>query len=172
MAQHGQVLKLRSCRSDGKARWAYRYRVNGSCSKRPQVGGFATREEAERALKRELARFRPGREITLTELVEEYLRIHQAAPSTLEKLGRVRRGDRAAAGRAGGARAGLRSRTSATLSRAEPSWKPANVRRLRSTVGDPVPIADPMPDPTAHAATDGAEARRDLRRPRLPGEHS
>jgi integrase len=86
MAQHGQVLKLRSCRSDGKARWAYRYRVNGSCSKRPQVGGFATREEAERALKRELARFRPGREITLTELVEEYLRIHQAAPSTLEKL--------------------------------------------------------------------------------------
>jgi hypothetical protein len=86
MAQHGQVLKLRSCRSDGKARWAYRYRVNGSCSKRPQVGGFATREEAERALKRELARLRPGREMTLHELVEEYLRIHQAAPSTLEKL--------------------------------------------------------------------------------------
>jgi integrase len=86
MAQHGQALKLRSCRSDGKARWAYRYRVNGSCSKRPQVGGFATREEAERALKRELARLRPGREMTLHELVEEYLRIHQAAPSTLEKL--------------------------------------------------------------------------------------
>jgi len=36
-------LKLRSCRSDGKAR--YRYRVDGSFSKRPQVGGFATREE-------------------------------------------------------------------------------------------------------------------------------
>ena len=108
MAQHGQVLKLRSCRSDGKARWAYRYRVSGSCSKRPQVGGFATREEAERALKRGLARFRPGREMTLNELVEEYLRIHQAAPSTLEKLGRVRRGDRAAAGRAGGARAARR----------------------------------------------------------------
>ena len=86
MAQHGQVLKLRSCRGDGKARWAYRYRVNGSRSKRPQVGGFETREEAQRALKRELARLHPGREVTLNELVEEYLRVHQAAPSTLEKL--------------------------------------------------------------------------------------
>jgi integrase len=86
MAQHGQILKLRSCRSDGKARWAYRYRVNGSRSKRPQVGTFETREEAERALKRELARLRPGRDMTLTELVEKYLEVHQAAPSTIEKL--------------------------------------------------------------------------------------
>ena len=46
MAQHGQVLKLRTRRPDGKAVWAYRYRVNGSRSKRPQVGGFATRAEA------------------------------------------------------------------------------------------------------------------------------
>jgi integrase len=87
LAQHGQVLKLRTRRSDGKARWAYRYRVSGSSSKRPQVGGFATRAEAERALKRELARLRPGREMTLTELVDQYLKIHEAAPSTLEKLG-------------------------------------------------------------------------------------
>jgi integrase len=65
---------------------AYWYRVNGSHSKRPQVGGFETREEAERALKRELARLRPGRDVMLTELVEEYLHVHQAAPSTLEKL--------------------------------------------------------------------------------------
>ena len=86
MAQHGQVLKLRSRRSDGKARWAYRYRVNGSHCKRPQVGGFDTREDAERSLKRELARFRPGREVMLKELAEEYLRVHQAAPSTIEKL--------------------------------------------------------------------------------------
>lgn len=50
MAQHGQVLKLRARRSDGKAVWAYRYRVDGRCSKRPQVGGFATRAEAQRAL--------------------------------------------------------------------------------------------------------------------------
>jgi hypothetical protein len=69
MAQQGQVLKLRSCRSDGKARWAYRYRVNGSHSKRPQVGGFETCDDAQRALKRELARLRPGRDVTLKELV-------------------------------------------------------------------------------------------------------
>jgi hypothetical protein len=78
VAQHGQVLKLGSFRSDGKAQWAYRYRVDGSRSKRPQVGGFATRDEAQRALRRELARLRPGREMTVAELVEEYLKIHQA----------------------------------------------------------------------------------------------
>jgi integrase len=86
VTQHGQVLKLHGCRSDGKARWGYRYRLNGRCSKRPQVGGFATREAAERALRRELARLRPGREMTLAELVEKYLTVHQAAPSTIEKL--------------------------------------------------------------------------------------
>jgi integrase len=86
VAQHGQVLKLHGCRSDGKARWAYRYRVDGSGEKRPQVGGFATREEAQRALRRELARLRPGREMTVRELVEEYLKIHQTASSTIEKL--------------------------------------------------------------------------------------
>jgi hypothetical protein len=86
VAQHGQVLRLHSRRLDGKARWAYRYRVGGSHSRRQQVGGFETREEAERALRRELARLRPGREMSLAELVEEYLRVHQAAPSTIEKL--------------------------------------------------------------------------------------
>jgi integrase len=86
MAQHGQVLKLRTRRADGKAVWAYRYRVNGRRSKRPQVGGFATRAEAQRALKRTLQRLRPGGTITLAELVEEYLQVHQAAPATIEKL--------------------------------------------------------------------------------------
>lgn len=86
MAQHGQVVRLRTRRADGKAMWAYRYRVDGRCSRRPQVGGFATRTEAERALRRELERLRPGVTLTLGELVDEYLRIHQAAPSTLEKL--------------------------------------------------------------------------------------
>src|SRR6266508_4005233 len=86
MVQHGQVLKLRARRSDGKAVWAYRYHVNGSRSKRPQVGGFATRAQAERALRRELERLRPGRQMTLAELVDEYLRVHQAAPATIEKL--------------------------------------------------------------------------------------
>jgi hypothetical protein len=86
VAQHGQVLKLRTCRSDGKARWAYRYRVDGSCSKRPQVGGFATREEAQRALRQGLARLRPGRGMTVAGLAEEYVKVHQASPSTIEKL--------------------------------------------------------------------------------------
>jgi integrase len=66
--------------------WAYRYRVNGGRSKRPQVGGFATRAVAERALRRELERLRPGRQMTLAELVEQYLRVHQAAPATMDKL--------------------------------------------------------------------------------------
>jgi hypothetical protein len=66
--------------------WAHRYRVNGGRSKRPQVGGFATRAQAERALRRELERLRPGRQVTLAELVEGYLQVHQAAPATIEKL--------------------------------------------------------------------------------------
>jgi hypothetical protein len=85
MAQHGQVLKLRTRRMDGKAVWAYRYRVNGRPSKR-QVGGFTTRAEAERALRHKLDRLRPGAEMTLSELVTEYLEVHQAAPATIEKL--------------------------------------------------------------------------------------
>ena len=87
MAQHGEVLRLKARRTDGKTLWAYRYRVNGRCSKRPQVGGFATRADAERALRRTLARLRPGAAITLAELVEQYLEVHQAAPATIEKLG-------------------------------------------------------------------------------------
>lgn len=86
MAQHGQILKLQSRRPDGKPVWAYRYRVNGGCSKRPQVGGFATREAAELELRRRLERLGPGAEMTLAELVAEYLEGHQAAPLTLEKL--------------------------------------------------------------------------------------
>jgi integrase len=66
--------------------WAFRYRVNGRCSKRPQVGGFATRAEAERALRRTLERLRPGATMTLAELVEGYLEVHQAVPATIGKL--------------------------------------------------------------------------------------
>lgn len=86
MAQHGQVFRLRVRRADGKPLWAYRYRVNGRCSKRPQVGGFATRAAAERALRRELAQLRPGAELRFAELVARYLEVHQAAPATIEKL--------------------------------------------------------------------------------------
>jgi integrase len=73
----------------GDPLWAYRYRLDGRGSRRPQVGGFATRAKAQRALRRELARLRPGGRaatITLGELVDEYLDVHQAAPATIEKL--------------------------------------------------------------------------------------
>ena len=50
MAQQGQVFKLKTRGADGKPMWAYRYRVDGRRSARPQVGGFATQGEATQAL--------------------------------------------------------------------------------------------------------------------------
>jgi hypothetical protein len=41
MAQQGQVFKLNTRRADGKPTWAYRYRIYGRGSARPQAGGFA-----------------------------------------------------------------------------------------------------------------------------------
>jgi hypothetical protein len=52
MAQHGQVLTLKARRSDGKVLWAYRYRLNGRRSKRPQVGGFAAPRRSGRSDRR------------------------------------------------------------------------------------------------------------------------
>jgi hypothetical protein len=69
--------------------WAYRYRLAGRGSKRPQVGGFSTRAEAQQALKVALSRVRPGGRaatLTVSELVGEYLDVHRAAPSTIAKL--------------------------------------------------------------------------------------
>jgi integrase len=90
ITQHGQVIKLKTRGADGKPLWAYRYRVNGRGSARPQVGGFATQGEALQALKIALERLqrRNGRaaQITLSELVEEYLAQHEAAPRTIAKL--------------------------------------------------------------------------------------
>ena len=60
MAQQGQVFKLKGNGKNGDAAWAYRYRLDGRASKRPQMGGFATRAEAPLALRRRLARLRPG----------------------------------------------------------------------------------------------------------------
>ena len=45
MIQQGQVFKLKAKGSDGQPLWAYRYRLEGRGSERPQVGGFATRAE-------------------------------------------------------------------------------------------------------------------------------
>ena len=55
---------------------------------RPQVGGFATRAEAQKALRKALDRIGPGRggAMTLAELVDEYLELHQAEPVTIAKL--------------------------------------------------------------------------------------
>ena len=50
MIQQGQVFKLKTKGADGQPLWAYRYRLEGRGSERPQVGGFATRAEAETAL--------------------------------------------------------------------------------------------------------------------------
>jgi integrase len=90
MAQQGQVFKLKRRGEDGKRTWAYRYRVDGRGSVRPQVGGFATQGEARQALQGTLDRLqrRNGRlgRITLSELADKYLAQHEAAPRTIAKL--------------------------------------------------------------------------------------
>lgn len=58
MAQQGQVFKLKTRGTDGKATWAYRYRVDGRGSARPQVGGFASQGEALHGLQVALERLR------------------------------------------------------------------------------------------------------------------
>lgn len=53
------------------------------------MGGFATRAEAEEALRKVLDRRGPGggrAAITLAEFVDEYLEMHQAAPVAIAKL--------------------------------------------------------------------------------------
>jgi hypothetical protein len=90
MAQQGQVFKLKTRGADGKPTWAYRYRVDGRGSARLQAGGFASHGEALEALQVALERLhrRNGRmaQITLSELAEEYLAQHEAAPRTIAKL--------------------------------------------------------------------------------------
>jgi integrase len=88
MIQQGQVFKLTARGADGEPLWAYRYRLEGRSSARPQVGGFASRAEAQKALRKALDRIGPGRggAITFAELVEEYLELHQAEPVTIAKL--------------------------------------------------------------------------------------
>jgi integrase len=89
MIQHGQVFKLKTKGPEEQPMWAYRYRLEGRGSERPQVGGFTTREEAEKALRKVLDRLGPGggrATSTLGEFVDEYLEMHQAAPVTIAKL--------------------------------------------------------------------------------------
>jgi hypothetical protein len=89
MIQQGQVFKLKAKGADGQPLWAYRYRLEGRSSARPQVGGFASRAEAQKALRKALERLGPGGRaatITLAELVDEYLELHQAERVTIAKL--------------------------------------------------------------------------------------
>lgn len=89
MIQQGQVFKLKAKSVDGQPLWAYRYRLEGRGSARPQVGGFATRADALKALEKVLVRLGPGGRaatMTLGELVDEYLELHQVEPVTIAKL--------------------------------------------------------------------------------------
>jgi integrase len=89
MVQQGQVFKLRARGADGRPLWAYRHRLDGRGSARPQVGGFASRAAAEEALRKALARLRPGgcaATMTLADLVDEFLGMHPAEPVTIAKL--------------------------------------------------------------------------------------
>jgi hypothetical protein len=89
MVQQGQVFKLKAKGANGQALWAYRYRLEGRGSMRPQVGGFASRAGAKEALQKVVERLGPagrGASMTLGELVEEYLEMHQAEPVTIAKL--------------------------------------------------------------------------------------
>ena len=89
MVQQGQVFKLKAKGADGKPLWAYRYRLDGRRSTRPQVGGFVSQAEAERALRKTLDRLCPGGRaatLTLGELVDEYLEQHGGERVTVAKL--------------------------------------------------------------------------------------
>jgi hypothetical protein len=89
MVQQGEVFKLKTRGADGRPLWAYRHGLDGRGSARPQLGGFASRAEAEEALRKALARLRPGgcaATVTLADLVDEYLGMHQAEPVTIAKL--------------------------------------------------------------------------------------
>jgi len=90
VSQQGQVFELKKRDREGEPLWAYRYRVAGRDSRRVQRGGFASEQDAEDALQRELDRVRRERRIprglTLSELVETYLAQHDVQQVTIEKL--------------------------------------------------------------------------------------
>jgi hypothetical protein len=60
MWQLGQVFKLKTKSMDGQPLWAYRYRLEGRGPVRPQLGGFSSRAEAQRARQNKLARLVPA----------------------------------------------------------------------------------------------------------------
>src|SRR5438876_1802085 len=87
MSQQDQLIRLKRTGRDGESTWAYRYRVGGRESKRVQRGGFASEQDAEEALERELEPLRReqrvSRSLTITELLEAYLAQHDVDPVTI-----------------------------------------------------------------------------------------
>ena len=82
-SQGGEVYKRRD-RKTWTARW---YDGDG---KRRERGGYWTKSEARKGLEHELDVLRngePARELTLSELVDEYLDQHIAEQSTIDGLG-------------------------------------------------------------------------------------
>ena len=85
----GLVFELKARGADARPLWAYRFRLPGRESARPQGGGFASRAEAEQALRKPLARLGPGGcavTMALADLVAEYLGMQQGEPVTIAKL--------------------------------------------------------------------------------------
>jgi hypothetical protein len=64
MVQRGRTIELTGRGPDGERLWAYRYRTAGHDSKRVQLGGFASEQDARKALEHELERLRRERRIT------------------------------------------------------------------------------------------------------------
>jgi hypothetical protein len=50
------VFELKAKGAEREPLWAYRYRLEGRGSSRPQVGGFASRAEAQKALQKKMRR--------------------------------------------------------------------------------------------------------------------
>ena len=90
MSQQGQLVRLKSQGADGRAVWAYRYRVGGRGSRWVQRGGFASEHAAAEALDRALERLRREQGLVeaprFRELVDLYLAQHDGEPETVEKL--------------------------------------------------------------------------------------
>ncbi len=59
MIQQDQVFRLKAEGADGPPLWAYRNRLEGRGSTRPQVGGFASQAETQEALRKVLDRLGP-----------------------------------------------------------------------------------------------------------------
>src|SRR4051812_39378799 len=87
--QHGQIFELITTGPGGERLWAYRFRLDGRGSRRIQRGGYASADDARRALQQALtaAQRRKGRmRVTLADLAEESLAQHDPQPETTAKL--------------------------------------------------------------------------------------